>query len=235
MSKRQWCYWSLKINESDNKKNGAKSSKKKSEDARLQTDGGSPFLFVAECVIQPGILDVSIQNSRTLRHSFSQQKASWYNSIMLSSVSWVEDNHNRNFLQTEVFTHLFSFDWGALHIHIFADYEKQSLRKTEMIPVERPFQQKLPGSFRKTRSAFIGLQCLHHHIVKPCSPLLQGALLLKSHLEVCFQSLNHVVITLAHPGSLLLEQYTESKRKVQFSIFSLNVTTQTICMNRKLQ
>lgn len=120
----------------------------------------------------------------------------------------------------------FLFSVNSVHTHICRTGRKCS--ELGMLPVERPFEQKLPGGLWEAGSSFIGLQRLHHHIVQPCRPLLQCALLLKRHLEVCFQSLNHVVVTLAHPGSLLLGQVTDRKE-------SSTQQRLTECQHRKPQ
>lgn len=55
----------------------------------------------------------------------------------------------------------------------------------------------------------VGLERLRDDAVQPGSPLLQRLLLLQSHLEVLLQPLHHAVLTLTHPGRLLLKGTAE--------------------------
>lgn len=83
------------------------------------------------------------------------------------------------------------------------------------MPVKGPLEQELTGSFRETRPVLVGLEDLTDHVVKPDSPLLQGALLLQRSLEVLLESLHHALLALADPGCLLLHNIHAHVRPLQ--------------------
>lgn len=51
-------------------------------------------------------------------------------------------------------------------------------------PVKGPLEQEEFGGLWEGRAMLIGLQDLRDHAIQPCSPLLQGVLLLQGQLEV---------------------------------------------------
>lgn len=54
----------------------------------------------------------------------------------------------------------------------------------------------------------MGLEDLRDHVIQPGGPLVQRALLLQGDLKVLLQTLHHALVTLTHPGSLLLSDTT---------------------------
>ena len=72
-------------------------------------------------------------------------------------------------------------------------------------PVEGPLEEELPGGLGEVVAALVGLQHLVDHTLQPHGPLLQGVLALQRLLEVLLQLVHHPVLTLTHPGGLLLQ------------------------------
>lgn len=72
-------------------------------------------------------------------------------------------------------------------------------------PVEGPVEQKdLGGLGQGGGGVLVGLEHLRDNAAQPAGPLLQRVLLQQSHLKVLLQAQHHAVLTLAHPGRLLL-------------------------------
>lgn len=67
------------------------------------------------------------------------------------------------------------------------------------VPIERPFQQELPGCLGEAGTALMVLQDLSNNVIQPTCPLIQRALLLQSELEILLQLLYHAFLALAHP------------------------------------
>lgn len=82
--------------------------------------------------------------------------------------------------------------------------QKQLQNEKENVPIERPFQEELPGRLGEAGAALVMLQDLSNNVIQPISPLVQRTLLLQSELEVLFQLLYHAFLALAHPRGLLL-------------------------------
>lgn len=78
------------------------------------------------------------------------------------------------------------------------------MKSNQTVPVEGPFEQELACSFGEATAALVRLQDLRDHVVQPGSPLVQRALLLQRDLKILLQTLNHALVTLAHPRCLLL-------------------------------
>lgn len=55
----------------------------------------------------------------------------------------------------------------------------------------------------------MGLQDLSDHVVQPGGPLVKRALLLQGDLKILLQALDHALVALAHPRSLLLLDNTK--------------------------
>lgn len=77
--------------------------------------------------------------------------------------------------------------------------QKYPQNEKENVPIERPFQQELPGCLWEAGTALMMLQDLSNDIIQPTSPLVQGALLLQSELEILLQLLYRAFLALAYP------------------------------------
>lgn len=88
-------------------------------------------------------------------------------------------------------------------------------RSQETVPVEGPFEQELASSFGEAGAALVRLQDLSDHVVQPGGPLIQRALLLQGDLKILLQALDHALVTLAHPRSLLLFRHDKTHSATQ--------------------
>lgn len=67
------------------------------------------------------------------------------------------------------------------------------------LPVEGPLEEELACRFSKVWTCFVVTEGLVDDILEPGRPLLQGRLVLEGLLEILFQLMNRVIVTLAHP------------------------------------
>lgn len=79
-------------------------------------------------------------------------------------------------------------------------------------PVKRPLEQELASGFGEAGAALMRFEDLRDHVIQPGGPLVQGALLLQGDLKVLLQALDHALVTLTHPGSLLLSDTTRLRQ-----------------------
>lgn len=102
-------------------------------------------------------------------------------------------------------------------------------------PIEGPVEQEDLGSFwQGYRVVLVGLQGLGYNTIQPARPLLQGVLLLQCHFKVLLQPLDHTVLTLAHPGCLLLRRDTgrQSHGSVVFH-FKMHIQKHSQALDQK--
>lgn len=92
-----------------------------------------------------------------------------------------------------------SLGFSRSYLHALSMVQIYLQNEKENVPIERPFQQELPGCLGEAGTALVMLQDLSDNVIQPTGPLVQRALLLQGELEILLQLLHHALLALAHP------------------------------------